>query len=123
MNVLQTITNEQKHLDANCCAPGDQVRVHVRIREGDKERIQIFEGIVIAIRRGGSGPSVTVRKISYGVGVERIFPLQSKSLDKIEVQTRNQVRRAKLFYLRKRRGKAARLKERQQPAQRLSGTK
>src|SRR5512133_2387243 len=79
---------------------GDSVRVHTKIKEGDKERIQIFEGTVIAFRKGGTGSSFTVRKISYGVGVERIFPLHSPRIDKIEVVGHGEVRRARLFYLR-----------------------
>ncbi len=95
--------------------PGDLVRVHVRITEGEKSRIQVFEGTVIRIRRGGPRTTFTVRKVSFGVGVERIFPLHSPWLEKIEVRRRNKVRRAKLYYLRSRRGKAARLKEIRQP--------
>lgn len=92
--------------------PGDSVKVHVKIVEGDKERIQMFEGVVIALKRGGNRSTFTVRKISYGVGVERIFPLNSPSVDKVDVITAGKVRRAKLFYLRGLQGKAARLKER-----------
>ena len=90
---------------------GDTVKVHVRVREGEKERIQVFEGMVIARRGGGVNASFTVRKISDGVGVERIFPLHSPILDKVEVARQGRVRRAKLFYLRERRGKAARIAE------------
>ncbi len=96
--------------------PGDTVRVHVRIREGDKERIQVFEGVVIARKRGGVSSSFTVRKISYGVGVERIFPYHSPLVAKVEVKSRGKVRRSRLFYLRKLRGKAARLKQRREDA-------
>lgn len=92
--------------------PGDQVRVHVRIREGEKERIQIFEGILLARNNPGIRETITVRKISFGQGVERIFPLHSPVVSKIEVVKRHRVRRAKLYYLRKLKGKAARLKER-----------
>jgi large subunit ribosomal protein L19 len=88
---------------------GDNVRVHTKIKEGDKERIQIFEGVVIAFRKGGTGSTFTVRKVSYGVGVERIFPLHSPRIDKIEVTGHGEVRRARLFYLRQLQGKAARL--------------
>ena len=91
---------------------GDTVRVQVRIVEGTRERVQAFEGIVIAISGSGGRRTFTVRKVSYGVGVERIFPLHSPKLDAIEVVRRGQVRRAKLFYLRKLRGRAARIKER-----------
>ena len=90
---------------------GDKVRVHVRIKEGEKARIQVFEGTVISIHKAGPSTSITVRKVSYGVGGERIFPLQSPSVEKIEVKSRHRVRRAKLYYLRERRGKSARLKE------------
>ena len=92
---------------------GDTVRVHVKVREGDKERIQIFEGVVIGLHRGGTRASFTVRKVSFGQGVERIFPLQAKIIDKIEVVRTGQVRRAKLYYLRGLKGKAARLRERE----------
>jgi large subunit ribosomal protein L19 len=92
--------------------PGDTVRIHVRVVEGDKERIQIFQGVVIARRGGGTRETFTVRKMSGGVGVERIFPLHSPNVDKIEVIRRGKVRRAKLYYLRALRGKAARIEER-----------
>jgi large subunit ribosomal protein L19 len=92
-------------------AVGDTVKVHVKVREGEKERIQIFEGIVIARRGGGVSASFTVRKISDGVGVERIFPLHSPILEKVEVTRQGRVRRAKLYYLRERRGKSARIQE------------
>jgi large subunit ribosomal protein L19 len=89
---------------------GDGVRVHVKIKEGDKERIQVFEGVVISLRRAANHSTFTVRKISFGQGVERIFPLHSPVIEKIEVVRPGRVRRAKLYYLRGRRGKAARLK-------------
>jgi len=92
-------------------AVGDTVRVHVKVREGEKERIQVFEGMVIARRGGSVSASFTVRKISDGVGVERIFPLHSPILDKVEVTRQGRVRRAKLYYLRERRGKSARIQE------------
>jgi large subunit ribosomal protein L19 len=94
---------------------GDTVRVQVRLVEGNRERVQAFEGIVIALSGAGGRRTFTVRKVSYGVGVERIFPLHSPKLDTIEVVRRGQVRRAKLFYLRKLRGKAARIKEKRLP--------
>jgi large subunit ribosomal protein L19 len=93
-------------------APGDTVKVHVKIIEGNKERIQVFEGVVIAIKHGGIDRTFTVRKTSWGVGVERTFFVNSKKLDKIEVVRRGRVRRAKLYYLRQRAGKSARIKER-----------
>ncbi|MEM1025157.1 MAG: 50S ribosomal protein L19 [Myxococcota bacterium] len=91
---------------------GDTVRVHTRIKEGDKERIQIFEGVVIRKRNGGVASSITVRKVSYGIGVERIFPIHSPAVEKIEIKSHGKVRRAKLYYLRNLSGKAARIKER-----------
>ena len=91
--------------------PGDTVKVHVKVREGDKERIQVFEGMVIGMHRGGVRASFTVRKVSFGQGVERIFPLHSPTIDKVEVIRSAQVRRAKLNFLRNLRGKAARMKE------------
>ena len=90
---------------------GDTVRVHVKVREGDKERIQIFEGVVIGVHRGGTRASFTVRKVSFGQGVERIFPLHSPIIDRIEVVRTARVRRAKLYFLRDLKGKAARMKE------------
>ncbi len=90
---------------------GDTVRVHVKVREGDKERIQVFEGIVIGMHRGGSRATFTVRKVSFGQGVERIFPLHSPIIDHIDVVRSARVRRAKLYYLRDLKGKAARMKE------------
>jgi len=91
---------------------GDQIRVHVKIKEGDKERIQVFEGVVIRKRKGNTGATFTVRKVSYGVGVERIFPLHAPAIDRIDIVTRGKVRRSRLYYLRKLKGKAARIKER-----------
>ena len=93
--------------------PGDTVRVHVKIKEGDKERIQVFQGVVMRKRRGGTGATFTVRKISYGVGVERAFPLSSPYIDKIEVMSSGGVRRARLYYVRDLKGKAARIREKQ----------
>jgi large subunit ribosomal protein L19 len=99
--------------DVPAFSPGDTVRVHVKIREGEKERIQLFAGIVIARRGGGIRETFTVRKISGGVGVERIFPLHSPIIERIDVERKGAVRRAKLYYLRSRRGKAARIDEKQ----------
>jgi large subunit ribosomal protein L19 len=95
--------------------PGDTVRVHVKVREGDKERIQVFEGMVIGLHRGGTRASFTVRKVSFGQGVERIFPLHSPIIDKIDVVRTARVRRAKLYFLRKLKGKAARMREQKRP--------
>ncbi|ADU97505.1 ribosomal protein L19 [Thermovibrio ammonificans HB-1] len=93
---------------------GDTVRVYVKVKEGDKERIQAFEGVVIRKRGGGTDATFTVRKVSYGIGIERTFPLHSPVVDKIEVLKRGIVRRARLYYLRERKGKAARIKERKE---------
>ena len=95
--------------------PGDTVRVHVKVREGDKERIQMFEGMVIGMHRGGARATFTVRKVSFGQGVERIFPLHSPTIDKIDVLRTAKVRRAKLYFLRELKGKAARMKEQKRP--------
>lgn len=111
MDMLNQLEKESMRLDLPDFAPGDTVKVHVKIREGEKERIQVFQGVVIGRRGGTSNASFTVRKVSYGVGVERVFPLHSPVVDKVEVVTRGRVRRAKIYYLRKLRGKAARLKE------------
>jgi large subunit ribosomal protein L19 len=92
-------------------APGDAIRVHVKVREGEKERIQVFAGVVIARRGGGARETFTVRKVSSGIGVERVFPLHSPVVDRIEVERKGSVRRAKLYYLRGRKGKAARIDE------------
>jgi len=111
MEVIQRLEQEQMRLDIPPFRVADTVKVHVKIREGDKERIQVFEGVVIRHHRGRMGATFTVRKVSYGVGVERIFPLHSPQIDKIEVLRRGRVRRARLYYLRSRIGKAARIKE------------
>jgi len=95
--------------------PGDTVRVHVKVREGDKERIQVFEGMVIGMHRGGARATFTVRKVSFGQGVERIFPLHSPTIQKVEVTRSAKVRRAKLYYLRDLKGKAARMKDAAKP--------
>ena len=111
MDVIETIEKEQMRLDIPDFKAGDTIRVHARIKEGEKERIQIFKGVVIRKRKGTTGATFTVRKVSYGVGVEKIFPLHSPLVDKVEIVTRGRVRRARLYYLRKLRGKAARIKE------------
>ena len=112
MEKINQLEKEQMRLYHPAFGPGDNVKVHVKIKEGEKERIQVFQGVVISKRKGGTNATFTVRKVSYGVGVERIFPLHSPAIDKIEVVTRGRVRRAKIYYLRKLRGKAARIKER-----------
>ena len=111
MNALSVVEKNQLKADLPSFLVGDTVKVHVRIKEGDKERIQIFEGVVIARRNGDLRSSFTVRKISFGQGVERIFPLHSPIIDKIEVSKKGKVRRAKLYYLRGLKGKAAKIKE------------
>jgi large subunit ribosomal protein L19 len=111
MNVIDAIEREQLKSDIPTFKPGDTVRVHVRVIEGEKERTQVFEGIVISRSGGANRETFTVRKVSYGVGVERTFPVHSPRLEKIEVQSRGMVRRAKLYYLRERSGKAARIQE------------
>lgn len=111
MNVIETLEKEQMRLDIPNFGPGDTVKVHARIREGQKERVQVFQGVVIRKRKGNTGATFTVRKVSYGIGVERIFPLHSPMIDKVELVSRGRVRRARLYYLRKLRGKAARIKE------------
>jgi large subunit ribosomal protein L19 len=111
MNKIDMIELEQMKKNIPPFKPGDTVKVHVKIVEGDKSRIQAFQGVVIARQNGGIRESFTVRKISNNIGVERVFPLHSPSLDAIEVITRGHVRRAKLYYLRKLRGKAARIRE------------
>src|SRR5215213_5854557 len=112
MNVLDQVENVYLRSGMPDFAPGDTVRVHVKVKEGDKERIQIFQGVIIARRGGGTRETFTVRKISGGIGVERIFPLHSPNVDRIELMRRGKVRRAKLYYLRNLRGKAARIEER-----------
>jgi large subunit ribosomal protein L19 len=111
MDALEMLQKEQMRTDIPDFRPGDTVRVHARIVEGDKERIQVFQGVVIRKKRGTTDATFTVRKVSYGIGVERIFPSHSPTIDRVEIVTRGKVRRAKLYYLRKLRGKAARIKE------------
>ena len=110
MKLVDVVERETRRRDLPPFRPGDTVRVHVRIREGDKERIQVFEGVVIRRRGGGSSATFTVRKVSYGVGVERIFPVQSPIVQKVEIRSRGHVRRSRLYYLRELRGKKARLR-------------
>ena len=111
MNIIDRVEASLIRKDLPRIIPGDTVKVHVKVKEGEKERIQIFQGIVIGIRGGGTRTSFTVRKVSSGVGVERIFPLNSPSISKMEVLRHGKVRRAKLYFLRKKLGKAGRLKE------------
>jgi large subunit ribosomal protein L19 len=112
MNLIDLVEQEQLKKDLPEFGAGDTVRVHLKVVEGERHRIQIFEGVVIARANGGLRETFTVRKFSGGVGVERVFPLHSPMIDKIEVVRRGRVRRAKLYYLRKRSGKAARIRER-----------
>ena len=111
MNIMEALEKEQLRADVPKFGPGDTVKVHAKIVEGSRERIQIFEGVVIGRQGTGVREMFTVRRISYGVGVERMFPVHSPRVDKIEVVRRGAVRRAKLYYLRKLTGKAARIKE------------
>ena len=112
MNRLDSIEKTQLKENIPAFQSGDTIKVHVRIKEGNKERLQVFEGVCIARKHGGARETVTVRKVSFGVGVERIFPLHATVVDHIDVVRRGKVRRAKLYYLRELRGKAARIKER-----------
>ena len=112
MNVIIELENSMMRTDLPDFRSGDSVAVHYKIKEGDRERIQVFEGVVIAKKRGGVRETFIVRKVSYGVGVERIFPLHSPLIDKIEVKKKGKVRQAKLYYLRGRSKKASRIKER-----------
>jgi large subunit ribosomal protein L19 len=111
MDLLRAVENSQMRTDIPSFRPGDTVRVHVKIKEGDKYRIQVFEGVIIAQKNNGISSTFTVRKVSSGYGIERIFPLHSPIIEKLEVMKSGKVRRARLYYLRGRRGKAARLKE------------
>lgn len=111
MDILRDVQNEQLRSDLPAFDPGDTIRVNVRVREGDKERIQAFEGVCIARKGAGVHESFTIRKVSSGVGVERIFPVHSPSIDSIQLIRRGRVRRAKLYYLRQLRGKSARIRE------------
>jgi large subunit ribosomal protein L19 len=111
MKLTQAVDNIQMRTDMPEFRPGDTVRVHVKIKEGDKYRIQVFEGVIISLKHNGISSTFTVRKVSSGYGVERIFPMHSPIIDKMEIVKSGKVRRARLYYLRGRRGKAARLKE------------
>jgi large subunit ribosomal protein L19 len=111
LHVVENVEREYMRVDIPHFQAGDTVKVHVRIVEGEKERVQVFEGVVIRRRKGRMGATFTVRKVSYGVGVERIFPINSPQIEKIEVLRRGRVRRSRLYYLRNRIGKAARIRE------------
>ena len=111
MNTIEVIEREQMRMDVPYLRAGDKLKVHYRIREGEKVRIQVFEGVLIGQKRVGIRASITVRKVSFSIGVERVFPLHSPFIEKIEVVSHSRVRRAKLYYLRDLKGKAARLKE------------
>jgi large subunit ribosomal protein L19 len=115
MNKTDLVEKPRLREDIPVFRPGDTVRVHVRVAEAGRERIQVFQGVVIRRQNGGLRETFTVRKISFGVGVERTFPLHSPTVSKIEVMTHGRVRRAKLYYLRERRGKKARIRERREP--------
>jgi large subunit ribosomal protein L19 len=110
--LLNKFVEKNRRTDNPVFRPGDTIKVHVRIKEGEKERIQVFEGTVLARKNTGMGETITVRKVSFGQGVERIFPLSAKIIDHIDIVRTGKVRRAKLYYLRGLKGKAARLKER-----------
>ena len=112
MDYIKLIEEEQMRTDLPNIAIGDYVRVHLKVKEGTRERIQVFEGTIIARKSGGIKETITVRRLSYGVGVERVLPLHSPKISKIEIVRRGKIRRAKLYYLRDRVGKAARVKER-----------
>ena len=111
MNLMQAFVEKQKKANVPSVAIGDTVKVHLKVKEGNRERIQIFEGTVIAKKHGGIEETFTVRRISYGIGVEKVFPVHAPSIEKVEVVRHGKVRRAKLYYLRDRVGKAAKVKE------------
>ncbi len=113
MDIMKTIEREHMRMDLPEFRAGDTVKVHTRIIEGDKERIQIFQGVVLRVNRGTTDANFTVRKVSDGVGVERIFPMHTPAIDKIEIVANGKVRRARIYYLRNLAGKAARVKSRQ----------
>ena len=112
--IMKLVESRESRTDIPNFEPGDTVKVHVKVKEGEKERIQVFQGIVISRKGGGTRQMFTVRKVSGGVGVERMFPLYSPSIDRIEVERHGRVRRAKLYYLRDLRGKAARIEEKRE---------
>ena len=112
MNVIDSITQSQIRTDLPKLIVGDTIKVHVKVKEGTRERIQVYEGTIIAKKHGGISETITVRRLSYGVGVERLFPVNSPNISKIEIVRKGKVRRAKLYYLRDRVGKAAKVKER-----------
>ena len=114
-SLLEMIERDHMRVDIPAFRIGDTVKVHVKIREGDKERIQIFEGLIIRTHRAKMGATFTVRKVSYGVGVERIFPVHSPQIDRLEILRRGRIRRSRLYYLRNRVGKAARIREKREP--------
>ena len=118
MNTLDALDADSLRSDIPTFRPGDTVKVHVRVVEGNRSRIQVFQGVVIRRQGGGIRESFTVRKVSFGVGVERTFPVHTPVVEKIEVVTRGDVRRAKLYYLRELRGKAAKIKEKREPVAR-----
>jgi large subunit ribosomal protein L19 len=118
MNTLQMLDAESLRSDVPAFRAGDTLKVHVRVIEGSRSRIQVFQGVVIRRQNGGLQETFTVRKVSFGVGVERTFPIHTPVIDKIEVVTRGDVRRAKLYYLRDLRGKAAKIKEKRDPISR-----
>ena len=112
MNLMQAFSAKYQKAEAPVANVGDTVRVHVHIKEGNRERIQVFEGTVIAKKHGGIEETITVRRVSYGVGVEKVFPIHAPAVEKIEIVRKGKVRRAKLYYLRDRVGKSAKVKER-----------
>jgi large subunit ribosomal protein L19 len=114
VDIMKLVEERETQKEIPNFAPGDTIKVHVKVKEGDKERIQIFQGLVISRKGGGTRQMFTVRKVSGGVGVERMFPLYSPSIDRIEVERHGRVRRAKLYYLRDLRGKAARIEEKRE---------
>ena len=111
MDLMQAFTEKYKKAEPPVMEVGDTVRVHLKVREGNRERIQVFEGVVIAKKHGGIEETITVRRVPYGIGVEKVFPLHAPSIEKVEVVRHGKVRRAKLYYLRSRVGKAAKIKE------------